>query len=104
MLYDNDSKFFKEFKLLNDKVENRYEIAINMIGFINARFSNVPTQGLIRGSVIQHSENIYPSIFQNSQVLITKFNRTGDEGSHICEGIIINKPSEFLMKNNNYSH
>lgn len=69
-----------------------------MIGFLNARYSNVPTEGLRKGSVISHSDNRFPGIFQNSQVLITKFRRTGNEGSHICEGIIINKPSEFKAK------
>lgn len=27
--------------------------------------------------------------------MITKFRRTGKDGAHVCEGIIINKPSEL---------
>jgi len=56
---------------------------------------------LRQGSVISHRVNNYPSIFQNSHVLITKFRRTGLTGSHICEGIILNRPSLFKIKNNN---
>jgi len=69
-----------------------------MIGFLNARFSNVPQEGLKVGSLLAHADNQFPSIFQSSQVLVVKFRRTGNEGSHICEGIIINKPSEFNKK------
>jgi len=76
---------------------------MEMIGFLNARFSNVPTEGLRKGSVIVHNDNQFPGIFQNSHVLITKFRRTGNEGSHICEGIIINKPSSFKKQQGNKS-
>lgn len=70
-----------------------------MIGFFNARFSNKKTEGLQVGSLITHSENRHPGIFQNSKVLITKFRRTGIEGNSQCEGIIINKPS-MINENN----
>jgi len=84
---------------LQEKVQARHEVAMDMIGFLNARFSNVPTENLRKGSVIIHSDNHHQSIFQYSHVLITKFRRTGNEGSHICEGIIINKPSSFKTGN-----
>lgn len=92
---DDEKRFMNEFRVLYEKVDSRYQIALNMIGFLNARFSNVPTEGLKKGSIVTHTDNQFPSIFQYSQVLITKFRRTGLEGSHICEGIIINKPSEI---------
>jgi len=70
-----------------------------MIGLFNARYSNKQTEGLQLGSLLTHSENNHPGIFQNSKVLITRFRRTGKDGSSACQGIIINKPSEVRDKN-----
>lgn len=92
-------EFDRDFKALAEKAINRYDTAHNMIGFFNAQYSNKQTEGLKVGSLITHSENRHPGIFQNSQVLITRFRRTGLQGLSQCEGIIINKPSEIAENN-----
>lgn len=65
---------------------------------MRARYSPTETEGLKLGSLLIHNDNVRPGIFQNSQVLVTRFQRTGIQGKHHCEGIIINKKVKTTKK------